>query len=126
MDLEAALAEVLLGASIRDLYAQRLRAALGAADERSFERAWRGLPGAERRRLEAEALHFAGELCRLLAERHAGDPRIAGVLKVWAERTKDYAAFDALLCHFRFPGRERLLEEGRRLFPGTLTRHWED
>ncbi len=125
LSIEEALAAIELGASIEGLREEFLRRRLGTPEERAFREAWKTLDPSKRADLERGASSFAAGICRLLGERRGGDPRIAAVLREWADRSKDYAAFDALLCHFRFPGRERLLEEGRRLFPSTLTRHWD-
>lgn len=86
--------------------------------------ALRRLDQEERADLRRDAGSFVGEVCRRLGERHAGDRRVASILQDWIRSNKDYAAFDALLSNFDFAARTQVLEEGRRLFPSTMTAHW--
>ena len=39
---------------------------------------------------------------------------------------KDYEAWDALLTHYQFDGKEELIRRGRVLFAGPMTAHWDD
>ncbi|MCB9919319.1 MAG: hypothetical protein H6832_13030 [Planctomycetes bacterium] len=122
----AAVEDVLLGVSLRSLYLDYQMRVLGIEDEDDWADALRQLGRAERERLSREANDFVADVCRRLGERHAGDHRIGRVLQDWVADNKDYAAFDALLSYFDFPSRSRVLAEARRLFPGTLTSHWQD
>ncbi len=71
-----------------------------------------------------ETSEFMRRLCRELGDYHAGDGRIAAALVDWVARCRDYEAWDALMSGFQFEGRERYVERGRSLFPGTMTAHW--
>lgn len=124
MNLPEAVESVLLGESLDSLHVRFQMAMLGVAKEEDLPEALGGLRTARRQELCRDATRFLGSVCRHLGERHAGDERIGRVIEDWARKSKDYDAFDALLCHFRFHGRERWVEEGRRLFPRTLTEHW--
>lgn len=124
MDPNEAYESVLLGESLADLSERHVRSELGVEDAEEARERMRELPAERVRELRQAATRFVGQVCRLLGERHSGEERVATLLRRWAERSKDYDAFDALLCHFEFAGREQVLAEGRRLFPGTLTAHW--
>jgi hypothetical protein len=118
MELTAAVAEVMLGASMRaiaDAHRQELLDAFGFRPEETDASV-----------LVPETMQFMRELCRHLGDRHAGDPRALVALHDWVQRVDHYEAFDALLSGFRFEGRERLVRRGRMLFPGPLTAHWTE
>ena len=72
-----------------------------------------------------DADQFLRDLCRELAEKHAGRARIAVALRRWLDRSSDYEAWDALMSAFDFDGRDRMLARGMRLFPGMMTSHWQ-
>lgn len=116
-DLHAGLARVGLGeaiASVRADWRRELLAEHGMTEEEAGPTA-----------LRADADRFARQLCRLLADRHPDDARIAIALRDFVERVDDYDAYDALLATYaRFEGRARILARGRQLFPGPLTAHW--
>jgi len=124
MELEKAIEDILLGESLRSLRNRLLMDQLGVRDEDQLAVALRGLDDTRAAELRMDAQRFLGTVCRTLGERHERDMRICRVIEIWAEESKDYDAFDALLCNFDWPGRERILAEGRRLFPSTLTEHW--
>ncbi|PIE25587.1 MAG: hypothetical protein CSA62_00845 [Planctomycetota bacterium] len=124
MKLEEAYESVLLGESLTALHERHQHESLGIEDPKEARKKVRALSAPEQQELHDEATRFLGSLCRLLGDKHAGEDRIAAVLRTWAERSKDYEAFDALLCMFEFPGRRQVLAEGKRLFPRTLTEHW--
>ena len=124
MKLEEAYESVLLGESLPALHERHQHESLGIEDPKEARKKLRGLPTPAQQELRDDATRFLGSLCRLLGDKHAGEDRIATLLRGWAERSKDYEAFDALLCNFEFPGRMQVLAEGRRLFPSTLTAHW--
>ena len=71
-----------------------------------------------------EARAFVNKLCRELAEKFAGDRRIAFALRAWVETVTDYEAWDSLLSAFEFEGKARWIERGRRMFAGPMTAHW--
>ena len=125
MKLEDAIEGVLLGESLRSIRSRLLMEELGVYDEDGLATAFRKLDHERATKLQSETLRFVGTLCRVLGERHERDMRICTVIEVWVRETKDYDAFDALLSNFDWPGRARCLDQGRRLFPSTLTAHWE-
>ena len=116
---------VLLGESISSVREGYLWGVIEALNPEDFQERWLALAQDQRRKVEEEARGFTADLVRRLSERHEGDNRACTALLDWCDRSKDYEAFDALLCHFDFPGRERVLVEGQRLFPSTLTSHWD-
>lgn len=75
--------------------------------------------------LQAETRGFMKKLCRQLGERHAGDRRALVGLRDWLRGAEDYEAYDALLTHFDFEGKETLIRRGRILFAGPMTAHWK-
>lgn len=116
MDVPEAVQRVLQGESLRqihDAYRKELLAALGMDPEEA--------PG---ELFADEASRFLRKLCRELGDRHGEDPRVMVALQDWAQQTQDYEAWDALLSNFDFPGKQRWIERGRRMFPGPLTAHW--
>ena len=118
MEIHRATADVLLGASMRQI----------ATDCRQE------LITANRLRPEAvtpamfcdDVAAFMRKLARHLGDRHTGDPRVGQALREWVAETDHYEAWDALLSSFTFEGREGLVRRGRILFPGPLTAHWAD
>lgn len=73
---------------------------------------------------EPETTSFMKALCRHLGERHAGDRRVLVALREWVRVTDHYEAWDALLTHFDFDGKDALIRRGRVLFAGPMTAHW--
>ncbi len=110
--------------SLRTLYLEFQMHALEIDEEDEWADALRRLDRPSREKLVREASDFVADVCRRLGERHGGDLRIGRVLEDWLADNKDYAVFDALLSHFDFPGRPRVLAEARRRFPTSLTAHW--
>ena len=118
MQLERAVKEILLGASVQSVgaaYRQDLIDAFGFRPEEVTPRTF-----------AAETEAFQRRLCRLLGDKHAGDPRVAVALRDWVMLSDHYEAFDALLSAFDFPGKQTVVERGRMLFPGTMTAHWTE
>jgi hypothetical protein len=116
MQLERAVKEILLGASVQSVgaaYRQDLIDAFGFRPEEVRPETF-----------TAETESFQRRLCRLLGDRHAGNRRVGQALHDWVMLSDHYEAFDALLSAFDFPGKEALVQRGRRLFPGALTSHW--
>ncbi len=99
-------------------------AAIGVTREDDLTRALRALPDGRRREVREQAVSFAGEVCRYLGDRHSDDPRARLMLEVWARESRDYAAYDALFSAFEFEGKQRMLDEARRMFPRSMTAHW--
>ena len=54
------------------------------------------------------------------------DQRAQIALRDWVLDVKDYEAWDALLTHYQFDGKEELIRRGRVLFAGPMTAHWDD
>jgi len=126
-EIREAIEELRMGLRLKDLHREKLMAYLEVADSRAFSKAWTKLSQEERLRLEARASDFLEGVCRRLGEVSAGDPRVALLLVEWAERSQEYVAFDVLLSEFGdFEQRERILRQGKRLFPSTLTAHWRE
>ncbi|MCA8942356.1 MAG: hypothetical protein KDB80_07315 [Planctomycetes bacterium] len=114
MDTRTAIERILLGESLASISEAKrgdvcIRKGLDSEDPRA---------GAD------QAREFMRVLCRELGDRHAGNSRVATALERWVERCSDYEAWDSLMSGFEFQSRPRLLERGRKLFPGTLTEHW--
>jgi len=118
MEIHRAVADVLLGASLRQVAADcrhELVVAAGLRPEQLTPQTFRD-----------EVAAFMRVLARHLGERHGGDRRIGQALREWVAETDHYEAWDALLSGFLFEGREGLLRRGRLLFPGSLTAHWSE
>ena len=124
--LAQATESVLLGESILSIREGFLWGVTEALDPEDFQNRWAALDTVQRSEFNEQARGFTSDLVRRLGERHEGDQRACTALLEWCARTKDYEAFDALLCSFEFPGKDRVLDEGRRLFPTTLTSHWPE
>ncbi|HEX5054319.1 MAG TPA: hypothetical protein VFZ65_21250 [Planctomycetota bacterium] len=118
MDLSAAVADVLLGASLRQVasdYRARLIADFGFRPEEVTSDTFRD-----------EVAGFMRRLARHLGEVCAGDSRACHALRDWIASSDHYEAWDSLLTGFDFEGRETLLRRGRLMFPGPLTAHWQN
>lgn len=116
MQLERAVKEILLGASVHSVgacYRQDLIDTFGFRPEEVRPETF-----------AAETESFQRRLCRMLGDRHAGNARVGQALRDWVMLSEHYEAFDALLSAWDFPGKQALVERGRRLFPGPLTSHW--
>ena len=118
MDLTAAVADILLGASLQQVaaaYREHLLREFAFRPEETTPETFR-----------SEVTAFMRTLARHLGDRHAGDPRIAHALRAWIMVSDHYEAWDALLSGFDVEDREALVRRGRVLFPGTLTAHWSE
>lgn len=118
MNLARAVADVLLGASIRQVgaaYRAELIEQFGFRPDEVTPATFRD-----------ETVAFLRKLARELGERHAGDPRVGQALREWVMLCDHYEAWDALLSGFQVDDRELLLRRGRILFPGPLTAHWPE
>lgn len=118
MDIEAAVTDVVLGASLRQIAAgcrQRLIDDFGFRPDEVTPDTFRDEVAAIMRRL-----------ARHLGDRHAGDARVGQALRDWVQHCDHYEAWDALLTGFDVEEREVLIRRGRMLFPGPLTRHWSE
>ena len=118
MDIEAAVREVLLGASLRSVAAAYRRGLIehfGLLPEDVTDATF-----------ARETEIFMRKLCRHLGERHPGDHRVEVSLREWVLRVEHYEAWDALLSSFDFEGKDALVRRGRILFPGPLTAHWTE
>jgi hypothetical protein len=116
MQLERAVKEILLGASVQSVGAAYRQDLIDAFAFRAEE--------VRPETFAAETESFQRRLCRMLGERHAGNTRVGQALRDWVMLSDHYEAFDALLSAFEFPGKEALVQRGRKLFPGPLTAHW--
>ncbi len=115
-----------MGLRLTELYREKRQKYMGIEDPEAFAKVWATLSHEERTQLQGKALDFVEAVCRRLGETSAGDQRIALLLVEWAESSKEYAAFDVLLTEFGdFDQRARVLRLGLRLFPTTLTAHWQ-
>jgi hypothetical protein len=118
MDVRSAAADVLLGASLRQIaadYRARLIADFGFRDDEVTADTFR-----------VEVVVFMRALARHLGDRHAGVPSVGQALREWVQSVDHYEAWDALLSGFAVEDREVLLRRGRMLFPRPLTAHWAD
>ena len=107
---------ILLGESLRDVASSYRDALLG---DMGFEPEEAPVDLFER-----ETVRFMNQVCRQLGHRHAGDRRAATALQDWIREVEEYDAFDTLLTHYEFDGKEAILDRARVLFPGPLTAHW--
>ncbi len=118
MDIPTAVADVLLGASLRQVAGdcrERLLADLGFRPDEVTANTFHD-----------EVAVFMRKLARHLGDRHAGDPRVGHALRDRILHCDHYEAWDALLSGFTVDGREVLVRRGRMLFPGPLTAHWAE
>lgn len=116
MDLESAVRDVLLGASLASVAAGNRQNLIETFAFRPEE----VTPDTFRKETES----FMRRLCRVLGDRHGGDARVQWALREWVLQVDLYEAWDALLSGFEFEGKEALVRRGRVLFPGPLTAHW--
>jgi hypothetical protein len=117
--VEAATEEVLLGASLLDIFREHRAELLRSVDLDPAE--------ADPTTFRKDTMRFMGKLCRHLSERHAGDRRVGAALVEWVQIVDEYDAYDSLLSRWhRFDGRERVVRRGKQLFPGPLTSHWDE
>ena len=118
MNVKAATADVLLGASLAQVAAdcrEHLIRDFGFRREEVTAETFR-----------SEVAGFMRTLARHLGERHSGDARVGHALRQWIMQCDHYEAWDSLLTAFAVDGREALVRRGRMLFPGPLTAHWDD
>ena len=116
--ITSAVDDVLMGASLRQIaaeYRDNLIEAFGFRPEEVTPDTFRD-----------EVAAFMRALARQLGDRHQGDARVGLALQEWVRFSDHYEAWDALLSGFDVEGREALVQRGRMLFPGPLTRHWTD
>jgi len=118
-DIRRAADDVLLGASMRQVaheFRERLIEDFGFRPEEVTQETF-----------QAEVAAFMRALARHLGDRHQGDARVGEALETWVRFTDHYEAWDALLAgSFDVDAREALIRRGRVLFPGPLTRHWDE
>ena len=118
-DIQRAAKDVLLGATMRQVaaeYREQLIEDFGFRPEEVNQETFLD---------EVAALMRA--LARHLGDRHQGDPRAGEALETWVRFTDHYEAWDALLAGgFDVEARDALIRRGRMLFPGPLTRHWDE
>jgi hypothetical protein len=118
MDLDAAVRDVLLGASL-----QQVAAGVRARLIQDFHfRPEEVTPST----FVTETMAFMRKLARHLGDRHAGDARVGQALRDWVQHCDHYEAWDALLTGFVVEGREALVRRGCLMFPGPLTAHWSE
>ena len=117
MNVEQATDRVLLGESLKMVAAAYRAARLDGVGLDRRE----ALPET----FATETVIFMKDLCRHLGERLAGDHRVLVALRVWVRHADDYEAWDALLTHFDFEGKDTLIRRGRVLFAGPMTAHWQ-
>jgi hypothetical protein len=118
MDVSAAAADVLLGASLQQIASEVREQWIRDFQFRPEE------VTADTFCVEVAA--FMRKLARHLGDRHVGDARVGAALRDWVAQCDHYEAWDALLSGFDFAEREVLVRRGRVLFPGPLTAHWGD
>lgn len=118
-DIRRAADDVLLGASMRQVaheFRERLIEDFGFRPEEVTLETFKD-----------EVAAFMRALARHLGDRHPGDARVGEALETWVRFTDHYEAWDALLAgSFDVEGKEALIRRGRMLFPGPLTRHWDE
>ncbi len=118
MNLQAAIAEVMLGASLQQIAGELREQWIRDFGFRPDE--------VTPTTLQAEVVAFMRKLARHLGDRHAGETRVGHALRDWALQCDHYEAWDALLSGFAFEDRPSMLRRGRQMFPRPLTAHWED
>ena len=117
MDVGTAVADVLLGASLRQIAAVYRQSLIEAFDFRPED--------LSAETFLDETMLFMRKVARHLGDRHAGDARVGAALHAWVQTVDHYEAWDALLSGFEFPGKGALVRRGRKLFAGPLTAHWQ-
>ena len=111
--------QVLLGASLRDLYTGHREGLLRSVDLDPDE--------ADPQAFRADTMRFMARLVRHLGDRHSGDRRVCAALVSWVDIACDYDTYDVLLTGWQvFDGRDRIVRQGQQLFPGPLTAHWSE
>lgn len=118
MNLERAIEDVLLGASMRQV-------AIAYRDSliESFQFRAEDVTATT---FAKETESFMKNLARRLGDKHRGDGRVQHALQAWVMECDHYEAWDALLAGFDFNGKSALVRRGRMRFPGPLTAHWSD
>jgi len=118
-DIRRAADDVLLGATMRQVahdFRERLIEDFGFRPEEVTQETFK-----------EEVAAFMRALARHLGDRHQGDARVGEALETWVRFTDHYEAWDALLAGgFDVEARDALIRRGRMLFPGPLTRHWDE
>jgi hypothetical protein len=118
-DIQRAASDVLLGASMRQVaheFRERMIEDFGFRPEEVTQDTFKD-----------EVATFMRALARHLGDRHVGDARVGEALETWVRFSDHYEAWDALLAGaFNIEGRDALIRRGRMLFPGPLTRHWDE
>ena len=118
-DIRRAADDVLFGASMRQVaheFRERLIEDFGFRPEEVTQETFKD-----------EVAAFMRALARHLGDRHPGDARVGEALETWVRFTDHYEAWDALLAgSFDVESKEALIRRGRMLFPGPLTRHWDE
>ena len=118
-DIRRAADDVLLGASMRQVaheFRERMIEDFGFRPEEVTQDTFKD-----------EVATFMRALARHLGDRHGGDARVGEALETWVRFSDHYEAWDALLAGaFNIEGRDALIRRGRMLFPGPLTRHWDE
>jgi hypothetical protein len=118
MEISAAVDDVLMGASLRQVaaaYREELIQHFGFRPDEITPATF-----------GAEVATFMRKLARHFGDRHQGDARVGQALVEWVQQSDHYEAWDALLSGFDVEAREALVRRGRMLFPGPLTRHWTE
>ena len=118
-EIQRAAEDVLLGATMRqiaDEFREQLIEDFGFRPEEVTQDTFKG-----------EVATFMRALARYLGDRHPGDARVGEALETWVRFSDHYEAWDALLAGaFEVEAKEALIRRGRMLFPGPLTRHWDE
>ena len=117
-ELERGVRDVLLGASMREVaseYRDRMIEDFGFRPEEVTSGTF-----------QKEVAAYMRALARHLGDRHQGDVRVGEALATWVRFSEHYEAWDALMTGFEIEGRDALIRRGRVLFPGALTRHWDE
>lgn len=118
MDLAAAVKDVLLGASLRQVAAAHREDLIHAFGFRADE--------VTDATFATETAAFVRKLARQLGDQFAGHPGVGQALRDHVLGSELYEVWDALLSGFDFEDRAMILRRGRMLFPGPLTAHWPD
>lgn len=118
-DIQRGAKDVLLGASMRQVaheFRERLIEDFGFRPEEVTQDTFKD-----------EVAAFMRALARHLGDRHQGDARVGEALETWVRFTDHYEAWDALLGGgFDIEAKDAIIRRGRMLFPGPLTRHWDE
>jgi len=118
MDLVAAIKDVLLGASLRQIamtYREDLIASFGFRPEEVTDATFAN-----------ETTAFLRRLVRQLGDQFPGHPGVGRALRDHVLGSDLYEVWDTLLSSFEVEDRAMLLRRGRVLFPGPLTAHWPE